>query len=127
MSNYISFTASQIRYMIWLSRLSRGGFGVKNTELATVLGFSKPSVHNMLKSLAELGIVTQKSFGLAHFTEWGASLSKRYEVCFAVVEGKIGELCEDDFASESAVCAILADIPPEKIDELCEAHIRRES
>ena len=40
--------------MICMLRLSRGGYGVKNVEIATALDYSKPSVHNMLKSLADM-------------------------------------------------------------------------
>ena len=71
MTNYTRFTLSQIKYLIGLYRLSADGCGVKNTELARTLGLSKPSVHYMLKSLSALGMVTQKTFGLAHLTEDG--------------------------------------------------------
>ena len=53
MDNNVKFTFAQVRYIVCLYRLSQGGYGVKNVELASALGFSKPSVHNMLKSLAE--------------------------------------------------------------------------
>ena len=108
--------------MIWLSRLSRGGFGVKNVELATVLDYSKPSVHNMLKSLAEMGMVNQETFGLAHFTDEGRILAKKYEVCFGLLQNKINELCGDNATTEIAICGILADMPCEKLDELYDAN-----
>lgn len=106
--------------MIWISRLSYDGCGVKNVELATALSFSKPSVHNMLKSLCEMGLVRQEAFGLAHFTEEGRILAKKYEICFLFLEQKMREFCGAAGASEAAICGLLADIPDEKINELYE-------
>lgn len=102
-------------------RLSRGGCGVKNVELAEALDFSKPSVHNMLKSLVELGVARQETFGLAHFTEEGKSLAQKYAACFDLIEGKMTDLCGAGITGESAICGILADIPLSKLDELYEA------
>lgn len=118
MNNTKKLTSSQIRYMIWLFRLSRNGAGVKNIELATVLELSKPSIHNMLKSLAEMGIVTKQTYGLAHFTDEGRMLAKKYETCFVLLEDKLSELCGKDEVTENSICGILADLPCEKIDRL---------
>ena len=118
MNNYVKFTSSQIRYMICMLHLSRGGCGVKNVEIATALDYSKPSVHNMLKSLSEMGVVNQEIFGLAHFTDEGRILANKYEVCFEVLQNKMNELCGDNATTEIAICGILADMSPEKIDEL---------
>lgn len=118
MNNTKKLTSSQIRYMIWMFRLSRNGAGVKNIELATVLELSKPSIHNMLKSLAEMGIVTKQTYGLAHFTDEGRMLAKKYETCFKLLESRLSELCGDNTITENSICGILADLPCEKIDRL---------
>ena len=104
--------------MICLYRLSHGGCGVKNVELAGALGFSKPSVHNMLRSLSDLGVVTQESFGLAHLTVRGRVLAEIYAHCYVKLEASMTELCGRGAASENAICGLLADMPWEKIDEL---------
>ena len=122
MNNCLKFTSSQIRYIICLLRLSGGGIGVKNVELANALEHSKPSVHNMLKSLAEMGIVSQKSFGLAHFTDDGREIARKYRLGFELLQNKMNELIGDDSATEIAICGILADMPYEKIEELYEAN-----
>ena len=118
MDNNVKFTFSQIRYIICLYRLSADGYGVKNVELASALGFSKPSVHNMLRSLSELGIVRQEVFGLAFFTDGGRALARKYTVCYEKLENKMTEIYGGGAASENAICGLLADMPPEKIDEL---------
>lgn len=120
MDNNIKFTFSQVKYIIRFHRLSGEGLGVKNVELANALGFSKPSVHNMLRSLSELGIVRQEVFGLAFFTEKGRVMARKYAFCYAVLEKKITEICGEGAASENAICGLLADMPSEKIDELYE-------
>ena len=118
LDNNVKFTSSQIRYMICMLRLSRGGYGVKNVEIATALDYSKPSVHNMLKSLVDMGVVNQEIFGLAHFTDEGRALAIKYECCFRLLENKMNELCGDNATTEIAICGILADMSPDKIDEL---------
>lgn len=121
MNNMIKFSYSQIRYIIRIYRLSLNGCGVKNTELAEGLKFSKPSVHNMLKSLAELGVVKQKTFGLAHLTEDGMALAKKYEAVYSLLEKKMKDLCGDGATSENAICGVIADMPQVKLDELYES------
>lgn len=114
----IKLTFSQIRYIICLFRLSQSGCGVKNVDIANDLGFSKPSVHNMLKSLSELGAVKQEGFGLAFLTCEGRALAEKYTYCYNVLREKVGEICESSAVSENAICSILADMPREKIEEL---------
>ena len=118
MDNNVKFTFSQVKYIVWLYRLSQRGEGVKNVELASALGFSKPSVHNMLKSLAELGVVKQEVFGLAFFTDEGRVLAQKYAHCYALLEKKMSEICGNGAVSENAICGLLADMPASKIDAL---------
>lgn len=112
----MKYTASQIRYLIYLYRLSKNGVGVKNIELANALKLSKPSVHAMLKSLSEMGLVEQESFGLAHLTPKGRDIAHRYEGCFLYLSDKISEICGENVASDTAICSIMSDMPCEKID-----------
>ena len=123
MNQNVKYSSSQIRYMIWLARLSREGVGVKNIELATVLGYSKPSVHNMLRSLADAGIVTQEAFGLAHLTEEGRRTAEQYLVCFELLEQAVTKACGEASTTEIALCGILADMPPERLSSLYRAQI----
>ena len=118
MENGVKFTFSQIKYIIFLYRLSKDGLGVKNVELASTLGFSKPSVHNMLKFLADLGVVKQEFFGLATFTERGRALAQKYALCYEKLEKQITELCGGGAASENAICGLLADMPYDRLNEL---------
>ena len=118
MDNDLKFTPSQIRYMICMLRLSRGGCGVKNVELATALDYSKPSVHNMLKSLSDMGVVSRETFGLAHFTDEGRAIAEKYARCYARLEQKMSEICGVGAASENAICVLLADMPGDRLNGL---------
>ena len=104
--------------MIYLWRLSGDGIGVKNIELANAMNVTKPSVHNMLKSLCQIGIVKQENFGLAHLTEEGSVISKKLEACYNLFKEKMIELCGGGVATEIAICGILAEMSTEKIDQM---------
>lgn len=122
MDNNLNLTFAQIKYLISLYRLSSGEVGVKNVELANTLGYSKPSVHNMLRSLTELGLIRQEFFGLAFLTNVGTELAQKYEFCYSLIEKKMAEIYGAGTASENAICTLLADMPMEKIDELYSAN-----
>ena len=118
MHHAVRFTGAQIRYILCLNRLSRGGYGVKNVELAEALGLSRPSVHQMLKVLSDLGVVRQETFGLAHLTDGGRALARKYAVCYALLEEKMADLCGQGGVSEAALCGLLADMSPQSTDRL---------
>ena len=118
LGNNTKFTFAQIRYIVCLYRLSKDGYGVKNVELSKALGFSKPSVHNMLKSLEDLGVVRQEAFRLAFLTDKGLILAQKYAVCYEKLENKMTELYGSGTASENAICGLLADMPTDKLNEL---------
>lgn len=107
------FTLSQIRYLLWLYRLSKDGYGVKNVALSAALGFRKPSVHHMLKTLGEMGMVSQEPFGSAHLTEEGRNLAQKYEACYLLLEKQLSDLYGVGVVSEAAICGILAELPPQ--------------
>lgn len=118
LDNNVKFTFSQVKYIVCLYRLSQGGYGVKNVEIASALGLSKPSVHKMLKSLCELGVVEQESFGLAFFTHSGRALAEKYATCYEILDRKMSDTCGVGAASENAICGLLADMPSDKLEEL---------
>ena len=118
MDNNIRLTLSQIKYILWIHRLSKNENGVKNVELATALGVSKPSVHNMLKYLAEINLVRHEFFGLAFFTEEGRSLAEKYAYCYGLLEDKILDICGKKTLIDDALCGLLAGLTIEMIEEL---------
>ena len=118
MDNQKRFTSAQIRYIICIYHLAQHDDGVKNLDIATALGFSKPSVHNMLKYLADIGIVQKETFGLAYLTDDGRTIAQKYATCYAVLSQKITDICGSDATSENAICSLLADMPCDRLNEL---------
>lgn len=104
--------------MICIYHLAQHDDGVKNLDIATALGFSKPSVHNMLKYLADIGIVQKETFGLAYLTDDGRTIAQKYAHCYALLEKKMSEICGNGAASENAICGLLADMPCDRLNEL---------
>ena len=91
---------------------------VRSLDVAEHMGFSKPSVHHMLRSLAELGVIEQEVFGVAFFTKEGRALAQRYAVSYGKLEEKMTEIVGSGWASENAICGLLADMPVQKLNEL---------
>lgn len=118
LDNNVKLTFAQVKYIICLYRLSAAGYGVKNVEVASALGVSKPSVHNMLKSLVDLGVVRQEVFGLAHFTDEGRALAKKFVCVYEYLLKEMQGLCGDGAVSENAICGLLADMPWDRLDEM---------
>ena len=118
MDQNTKFTFSQVKYIICLYRLSQDGCGIKNVELASALGLSKPSVHKMLKSLADLGVVKQEISRLVFFTDEGRALAQKYAFCSEKLSQKMAEICGSGAVSENAICGLLADMPCDKLNEL---------
>ena len=118
LDNQNRYTPAQIRYIICIYHLAQHDDGVKNLDIATALGFSKPSVHNMLKYLADIGIVQKETFGLAYLTDNGRTIAQKYATCYAVLSQKITDICGSDAASENAICGLLADMPYDRLNEL---------
>ena len=71
MTNSNALTASNIRYLLTMKELDGDGRGVRCIALATALGLSKPSVHNMMGTFSQMGLISRDSYGAAFFTDEG--------------------------------------------------------
>ena len=65
MANRKALTASNIRYLLTMIKLDQAGKGVRCVDIATNLGLSKPSVHNMMDTLVQMGFVNRNTYGVA--------------------------------------------------------------
>ena len=75
MTNSNTLTASNIRYLLTMKELDGDGRGVRCIALATALGLSKPSVHNMMGTFSQMGLISRDSYGAAFFTDEGNELA----------------------------------------------------
>ena len=94
MTNSNALTASNIRYLLTMKELDGDGRGVRCIALATALGLSKPSVHNMMGTFSQMGLISRDSYGAAFFTDEGNELARRYgNICIgmgATIMGVLG-------------------------------------
>ena len=90
-----TLTASNIRYLLIMQRLDPENKGTRCTDVAEKLKCSKPSVHNMMHTLRDMGIIRRDAYGESFFTEEGLALADRFP--------------EDDLLS--GVCAFLSEMP----------------
>lgn len=67
MANQINLSSSQIRYLLAMKKLSDTNGEIRNIELASELGYSKPSVHTMIRTLSSMGLVEKEPYGAAYF------------------------------------------------------------
>lgn len=99
-------TAAHIRYMLVMKKLDKG-FGIRSIDVAEKLGFSKPSVHSMMKVLSGMNYIKKENHGLIYFTELGYKMAEIYERCYEAVAAKFGEGINDRNSFESAIYAFL--------------------
>ena len=112
MTNSNTLTASNIRYLLTMKELDGDGRGVRCIALATALGLSKPSVHNMMGTFSQMGLISRDSYGAAFFTDEGNELARRYSRYYAGVARLL--------RSEAAY-SLLSEVPESCLEELVQA------
>ena len=93
--------------------------GVRSSDIAAALGRSKPSVHNMMKTFMDFGLVRKDAYGAAFFTPQGAETARLcrryYEAVARLLRQGFPRMREE----QTAVCALLSQIPEEELEALC--------
>lgn len=87
-------------------------------HVADKLGISKPSVHAMMNSLKDMKLIEKDHYGTVRFTAEGYRLSTLYEEYYSIVSSSVSDKFSDEKYLELAVCAFLAEIPPEMLESL---------
>lgn len=119
MANRKKLSSSNIRYLLTMKALEDKK-GVRCIDMAAALGLSKPSVHNMMESLIEMGLVSKNSHGAAFFTDCGNDVASRYSRYYKAVSQLLEENFGDVGDIECATCALLSQVPGESLERLCE-------
>lgn len=119
MTESMRLSASGIRYLLAMHALEKAESGVRSAELAAALGVSRPSVHNMMNTLQGLGLIDKGSYSSARLTDAGRALAQRYGRCLGAAASLLGEDLPADAGMQSALCALLAEMPEANLDALC--------
>lgn len=102
-----NLSASHIKYLLTIIDLDKNGAGVRSVRVAESLGISKPSVHNMMKTFVEMGLIQKNSYGKAVFTRDGQLAAARYERYYGsvsdVLKKAMPEVCD---VSQLALAAL---------------------
>lgn len=118
MTNRRTLTASNIRYLLTMKELDRDGCGVRCVDLASALNLSKPSVHNMMDTFSELGIISKTSYGVAHFTDSGNDTAHRYGHYYEIVSESLRCMFPDIGDLQMAVCSLLLEVPQDSLEHM---------
>ncbi|PKM71830.1 MAG: hypothetical protein CVU91_11785 [Firmicutes bacterium HGW-Firmicutes-16] len=115
-----TLSAAGIRYLIVLNDLD-GECGIRSIDIAEKLALTKPSVHRMIEALSGRALVNKVKYGTVFLTDEGRRIAIRYasyfDVVFFFLSQKLSLTPED---AKNAAVALLAEIPDERIGDMCE-------
>ena len=122
-----TLSASNIKYLLAMRELNMEPRGVRSTDLARSIGVTKPSVYTMAKSLCSLGLVEKDRYGAIRaqriairFTQDGEDVAKRYERYYNTLCSCLCTVFPKEADIRSAACAMLAEMPENNIEEMCD-------
>ncbi|ARP50472.1 MULTISPECIES: metal-dependent transcriptional regulator [Caproicibacterium] len=113
-------TASNIKYLLALYALNSDGSGTRCVRIAEALGITKPSVHAMIDTLKEMKLVRKDLYGAVSFTDTGRELARKYSKYYEVLCSYLRVLLPDESDVGSAACALMAEVEPEHLEEMCD-------
>ena len=117
-ANSALITASHIRYLLVLRKLDKDANGIRSVDVVNELGFAKSSIHDMLNVLMRLNLVKKELRGHIFFTELGYKTSQTYERYYYIIKERLFDREYNDTCIDNAICAMLAEIPEQCLDEL---------
>ena len=101
-----ALSASNIKYLL---------------ALRSLCGPSNASVHAMMNALKEKNLIEKNHYGMVHFTPEGRSLADQYAACYDVLAGYLHRVSSEEAALRAALCAFLAELPPDHLGRLCQS------
>jgi Mn-dependent DtxR family transcriptional regulator len=95
-----------MRYILAIRILSEDGGGVRASDIARFLGFSRPSVSGMLRALTKIGLLDRDGYGKVYFTGAGRAAAEELMRTAEDLGRRLREAL--DLSSEAADdCALL--------------------
>lgn len=118
MKNKEKLSASHIRYLLLIRKLSESGNGVRGVDLVKKLGIKKPSVHSMLRTLTDMELIDKKPQQAAYLTEYGIQTAEKYARFYDAVLSVLTEHLSKDEIAPEAVCSMIAGMTEESLIKL---------
>ncbi|MGI6268398.1 MAG: hypothetical protein ACOYJN_04685 [Acutalibacteraceae bacterium] len=117
-SSKITLTASNIKYILALNFLCKGSSSTRSISLAKMLEVTKPSVHTGINNLKEMNLVNKNRYGTVSLTSEGKKIANQYSKYYEQVSNSLSIMLTDPCDIWSATCAVLAQVPPERLCEM---------
>lgn len=114
-------TATHLRYLLAMRELEGAGEGVRSVNMARALGIKKPSVHTMLNTFRDMGLVRKDAYGSAFFTREGRELADCYSRYYRAVAAMLRDWLPRCGALDAAAYALLAELPRDSLEDLARA------
>lgn len=119
MAEAFTLTGANIRYLLTMRALDSDNRGIRCVSIAAALGKSKPSVHNMMNTLAAYGFVKKEAYGLAALTAAGEEMACRYSRYYEAACRLLQAALPDDGELQTAAYALIAALPEDTLERLC--------
>ena len=119
MSSGPALTAANIRYLLAIEDLDRDGKGVRCVDVAQALGITKPSVHSMVDSMKDMGLLEKPHYGVIRLTDLGRSTADRYQVYFETICRHFTQFLPQRQDVLAAAFALLSELKLESVVEMC--------
>lgn len=119
MSSGPVLTAANIRYLLAIEDLDRDGKGVRCVDVAQALGITKPSVHSMVDSMKDMGLLEKPHYGVIRLTDLGRSTADRYQVYFQTICRHFTQFLPQRQDVLAAAFALLSELKLESVVEMC--------
>lgn len=102
-------TASQIRYMLAIDELSVTAADVSSSDIADMLGVTRPSVNKMLEVLSEKNLLQKERYGQVRLTDTGMAVSRDYADRVIALSSKLADSlgCSAEDAKRCAIVIIV--------------------
>jgi len=114
----IKLTTTNIKYLITINQIYNTEKGVRCTDVANILGVSKPSVHRMVENMKSMGLIDKDRYGEIFFTEIGEELAAKYSRYYEAFSRQFGHFIPDEVDKISGICAFLAEFTTESIEKM---------
>lgn len=118
MANAIRLSASQIRYLLVMKKMSETDKEIQSQELAKNLGVTKPSVHSMINILSKMNLVRKDNRAPVFFTSEGLETAKRYSEYYQAISLIFTDYISKEDCPETVIYYILAELSDNSLEQI---------
>ena len=103
----MKLTGNQIRYLLTISDLSKNKHIVRSVDVAREMDYSRASVHKMLQSLKEMGLVEQDYYSSLKLTPAGSRLAGKYMKKYDFIKETLEKIMDIPDGYTLGICSLI--------------------